>query len=402
MNRLDIAIAGCGPAGLAVALFLERAGHRITLFDQMGRPAPVGSGLILQPTGLGVLDELGLLDETVRRGARIERLFGRVVPSGRVVLDVRYGALAGQPHGVALHRSSLFEVLFGAVMQAGIAIETQCRVAAAERAADHRVRLVSENGRSFGPFDLVVDALGARSKLASAARLDAGGKMLLFGALWSTLPFPGAPFADDALEQRYKDADVMIGVLPIGTRAGGSGPEAAFFWSLKPEDYALWRGEGLEAWKARVLAVWPETLPLVSKISDPDQMVLAQYAHVTLPSPAGASVARIGDAAHATSPQLGQGANMALLDAWALALALEWAADLNAALVSYARMRGFHVRLYQAISAVFTPFYQSDSKCLPFLRDWLFAPASRLPLMPGFLAKLVAGTLVAPLAGGGR
>jgi len=43
-------------------------------------------------------------------------------------------------------------------------------------------------------------------------------------------------------------------------------------------------------------------------------------------------VVAIGDAAHATSPQLGQGANMALLDAWALALALSTASDLGAAL----------------------------------------------------------------------
>ena len=51
-------------------------------------------------------------------------------------------------------------------------------------------------------------------------------------------------------------------------------------------------------------------------------MTLARYAHHTLQVPAGDGIAFIGDSAHSTSPQLGQGANMALLDAAALAVAL--------------------------------------------------------------------------------
>ncbi len=83
----------------------------------------------------------------------------------------------------------------------------------------------------------------------------------------------------------------------------------------------------------------------------------------------------IGDSAHATSPQLGQGANMALLDALALTVALRDATDLPHAMQRYATMRRWHVRLFQWSSAVFTPFYQSDSRLLPLLRDHLLAPA---------------------------
>ena len=63
MKRLDIAIAGAGPAGLATALLLAAAGHRVTVFERFDEPKPVGSGLILQPTGLSVLADLGLLDD---------------------------------------------------------------------------------------------------------------------------------------------------------------------------------------------------------------------------------------------------------------------------------------------------------------------------------------------------
>ncbi|MCI1143956.1 FAD-dependent oxidoreductase [Sphingomonas sp. WKB10] len=40
MRRLHIAIAGCGPAGLATALLLHRDGHHVTLFERFDAPAP--------------------------------------------------------------------------------------------------------------------------------------------------------------------------------------------------------------------------------------------------------------------------------------------------------------------------------------------------------------------------
>jgi len=46
---------------------------------------------------------------------------------------------------------------------------------------------------------------------------------------------------------------------------------------------------------------------------------------------------------------------------------------------------------------MFTPFYQSDSRVLPWVRDWLAAPISRLPVGDIVLARLVAGMTVAPL-----
>ena len=75
-QRLDIAVCGCGPAGLAAALLLHRSGHRVRIFERFATPQPVGSGLLLQPTGLGVLHELGLSQRILELGARIDRLYG--------------------------------------------------------------------------------------------------------------------------------------------------------------------------------------------------------------------------------------------------------------------------------------------------------------------------------------
>jgi salicylate hydroxylase len=106
----------------------------------------------------------------------------------------------------------------------------------------------------------------------------------------------------------------------------------------------------------------------------------------------------VGDSWHCTSPQLGQGANMALLDALALAHALEAQSDLAIALGEYARMRLWHIRLYQLASWAFTPAYQSDSAAFAWLRDHIMAPLSRMPPAPRVLAALVAGQIGAPLA----
>lgn len=129
MKPLDIAIAGCGVAGLAAGLALARQGHKIRLFDQFEAPRALGSGLMLQPAGLDVLDWLGVGDGMRQLGAPIDRLFGRAIPSGRIVLDVRYAALANGRNGLAVHRSALFNVLFDAVKAVGLPIETAARIA---------------------------------------------------------------------------------------------------------------------------------------------------------------------------------------------------------------------------------------------------------------------------------
>lgn len=346
---------------------------------------------MMQPAGLEALDWLGLGDRLRALGAPIDRLYGREIHSGRIVLDVRYEALGNGRRGLAVHRAALFNILFDEVKALGLPLETSVRIARLGRAADRRPSFVSDNGHHHGPFDLVIDALGSRSPLIDEAAAPATRKSLAYGALWTTLPWPTSPFDGRALEQRYERASVMIGVLPVGRRFLGDAPQATFFWSLKTEDYPQWKAQGLAAWRERVAGLWPETEPLLRQITDPDQMILAGYGHHTLPLPYGERIVFLGDSAHSTSPQLGQGANMALLDAKALVEAFEMRGELEEVLALYARKRRAHVRLYQLMSAVFTPFYQSDSHILPLLRDWLVAPASRVPLVVRGLARVVAG-----------
>ena len=369
------------------------------MLERFERPAPVGSGLILQPTGLAVLSKLGLYTEIAALGRRIDRLHGADARTGRTVLDVRYSAGPGRRFGVAVHRAALFGVLHRAAVTSGIEIITGASV---EDLEDEGEKVVPVGGGArHGRFDLVIDASGARSVLRRRATRPCEPQPLAYGAFWATLKWRGTGFDQNALLQRYLKASVMVGVLPIGRPEPEAGKMAAFFWSLKPAEADSVRAAGVDAWKQRVVDLWPDCAQYTNQIDSFDQFTLARYGHHTLEVPAGRRLAVIGDAAHSTSPQLGQGANMALLDAATLAHSLETSEDLEAALGRYVSARRMHVRLFQALSYAFTPFYQSDSSVLPFLRDRIVATVARIPPAPRLLASMVSGTLVNPFKGAG-
>jgi salicylate hydroxylase len=395
--KRSIAIVGAGPAGLAAALFLHRAGHTIYIFDQMDEPQPIGSGLMLQPTGLAVLGALGLETAIRALGQSIHRMYGKVVPSGRTILDVDYDPTGKQRYGLAVHRAALFNVLYDAIAAEGLGIIKAHKIIGIRERSGSRACLVDAKGREHGPFDLVVDAMGLRSPLAREQREGSGIKELPFGAIWGSLPWPDGVFGENQLEQRYRRSDVMIGVLPIGRVVPNGLRQTALFWSLPSNGYDRWRNAGLSHWKEQVLSLWPETGILLDQIFSCEQMTFANYHHVTLPYPVQAHVVHIGDSAHATSPQLGQGANMALLDAMALWVAMNDYPNLEQALDRYAQLRRLHVRLYQMISYVFTPFYQSHGAVRPFLRDYALWPLSRIPPAPALLSLLARGELIDPL-----
>ncbi len=391
MRGLNIAIAGCGPCGLAAALLLHRADHHVTLFERFEKPRPIGSGLMIQPTGMAVLDQLGLLDAVQARGARVDRLFG--MAGKRVVLDVHYAALRRpDTFGIGIHRASLFAVLHEAVLQSGIPLLSGRTLTASTQLGNKRTLRFSD-GQKSGPYDLVVDALGTRTPLAPPT-----GRELAYGALWASLDLPqDAGFDSHALAQRYDRASIMAGVLPIGTPPGETVPKAAFFWSLRADRLDDWRAVGLPAWKARVAALWPDCAALLDQIADPDQLTFARYAHRTLNSPAEPALVHIGDAWHSASPQLGQGANMALLDAWALARGLEHAETIDEGVRHGIRLRRRHVLTYQWLTALFTPVYQSDSLLLPLVRDRLVGPLSKLWPATAIQASMVSGLVGNPL-----
>jgi 2-polyprenyl-6-methoxyphenol hydroxylase-like FAD-dependent oxidoreductase len=185
----------------------------------------------------------------------------------------------------------------------------------------------------------------------------------------------------------------MVGLLPTGLGPGdGAEPLVSLFFSLRADGLAFWRERGLAAWKEEVVRLAPDAAGLLDQIHHLDQLTFASYFDVVLPRWHAPRVAFLGDAAHATSPQLGQGCNLALCDAAALADALTAAPSIDDALALYSASRREHLAYYQLATRWLTPFFQSDDWMAGAARDAFFPLVSRLPYVRREMVRTMAGT----------
>ena len=338
-------IVGAGTGGLASALLLARQGHEVTLFERVAEPTAVGAGLLLQPTGLAVLRRLGLLQRVLAHGSRVDRLWG-LTAGGRMVLDLAYADLRPDLFGLGINRGALFSALWDAV----------CAEPTINRRVGVDVRTLREDDDSATiegeAFDRVVIASGARTPMRPP---KARATPYPWGALWFVAkadPMPGV------LSQRYRDTRKMIGLLPSGDGT------VSVFWSLRADALEAWKAAGLSTWKDEMATLMPE-VPL-GDLREPEQVIFAPYFDVVAPAWHTKRMVWLGDAAHAMSPQLGQGANLALQDAAALADCAD--------LADYSQRRRAQVGFYSMASRALTPFFQSSLPILAPPRDLVAGP----------------------------
>jgi 2-polyprenyl-6-methoxyphenol hydroxylase-like FAD-dependent oxidoreductase len=391
MQALRVGIVGGGTGGPAAALFLSRAGHQVTLFERVENPGPVGAGLLLQPTGLGVLQDLGLRQGAVSAGARVTRLDGRT-PGGRPVLALSYKALGPDMYGVGIHRGVLFDLLIDAVRNSDVQFVTGAEVTGF---SDDALQLADRSQQ--GPFDLVVVADGARSTLRSQLPMRHRVDQYPWGALWAVLEDPDQLFKE-SLFQVYGDTRRMVGFLPTGQSPSGGPPLVSLFWSLRvgAEDALL--ADGVDAFKQSVRVLAPQSEPLLGQIQGPQDLVMARYWDVRMACFHTDRIVVIGDAAHATSPQLGQGANLALVDAWILSRCVGEQATIAQALQAYEKQRRPHLRYYQWASRWLTPVFQSSLVPVGWGRDLLMGPICRAPFFRDLMLTTLVGVSTGPFS----
>lgn len=385
-DRLHVAIVGYGTAGQAAAILLSRDGHRVEVFERSPSLGPVGAGVLLQPVGLRVLWEMDLLGTALVHGRRVDRLYGET-PSGRSVMDMHYANLDPRMCGLGMQRGALFSIL-AAALDAEVQVHCARRIVSC---SDDGRRIVDDAGRNHGPFDLVLGADGSASLLRGGAGPPKLDRPYPWGALWCLLEEGDWAFPCE-LRQRYVMARKMVGLLPVGTRPGDPTPRLSFFWSLPTGRFEAWSAAGVSPWLDEIRALWPELRGLLDGIGDAVQLSRASYRDAIPRRWQRNRLALIGDAAHAMSPQLGQGVNMALLDALALRDALREAPSVELALAGYEQVRLRHVRAYQFWSRWLTPLFQSDLDALGALRDLAFHRLGRLWGVRGLMLRVLSGT----------
>jgi 2-polyprenyl-6-methoxyphenol hydroxylase-like FAD-dependent oxidoreductase len=421
-RSLDVGVIGGGTAGSAAAVFLARAGHRVTLYERVPEPRAVGAGITIQPTGLHVLCRLGLYPYVVSRGAQIDRLLCESKATTRdkprrALVDLSYASVADDLFGIGLHRGVLFEALLAAVareknitVRNGLEIVDLARVGRAGVVGAHgtsaRQRdswFVDVHGGRHGPHELVVVADGARSQL----RDDTGTSKSVSPYPWGALWFVGKEMRDPesahahTLHQVVDGNQRFLGMLPTGRGPGLKvGPRlVSLFWSIRCDRIDAWRERGLGPWKEELAELAPESRAVLDQIDGIDQVLFASYHDVVMHRWSTRNVVYLGDAAHATSPQLGQGCNLALWDAMVLADVLDPSGpeendnDLARALDRYSRLRVDHLAFYQFSTRMLTPFFQGDEAWLGMLRDLAMPLMARFPITNRLMTLTMFGVV---------
>lgn len=379
----QIGIVGCGVAGQSAAIFLAECGHDVTVFERFAEPRPLGAGLLLQPTGLAVLRALRLEQQALSRGSIILGLEARTA-GGRRVLDLSYSTLHPAAQGLGIRRGVLFDLLHRRLKESPARLATGTEIHDVAREHGRGV-IIDQVGQRYGPYDLVVVADGAHSALRQRLMPQARQRLYGWGCLWTTVPDIAGIGATSLLRQRVRGTREMMGFLPVGDN------QLTLYWSLPAAGLAPGAPIELGVIQRSGSALWPEAASLVSAAVEADDFARATYRHVALPRWNDGPILFIGDAAHGTSPQLGQGANLGLVDGWTLADVLAESPDIPSAVARFAERRGPTVRFYRQASHLLTPLFQSDVASLGWMRDVFMGIASRLPVARTIAATTLAG-----------
>ena len=332
-HRTGALVVGAGIGGLAAATLLQRLGYKTAVVEQREADEGFGAGILLQPNGLAVLGAIGVLDQLRPVGTEVRslRLFDHRL---HVMSETNLPGGPRHGYGLVVARRTLADLLLAAARGAGVEVQFGCRITGVSGSVDGPRATVE--GASLDPVGLLVGADGQGSVIRS--HVDPDG-------------------ADPATGRRYVRALVdWECVEPLTgeywTKRGiagiaGCGPGRSYWYCTATAaiDRAAESGD-LSRFRRRVAVAHPPLVQAVNALDSISQIRIDRVIDVQATQLYRGATVLVGDAAHAMAPNLGQGANSALVDAGVLACELHRRDGVNEALAAY------DARRHSAVSRV--------------------------------------------------
>lgn len=314
-------MVGAGIGGLTAALALSRTGWQVTVLERAPELGEVGAGLSIWPRAWGILSDLGVADRLVD-GTRPAIQAGLRRPDGRWLVKVRADAVERTP--VMVHRARLHSALVATLAERdGVEVRTGVAVTGLAGLDDFDSR---------GPADLVVAADGIRSVIRKELHQREDVRHAGYTAYRGVTAEPVPGEASSTGGETW-GTGVRFGHVPL--------VDGRTYWFATANRPA---GETSGDHYADVTALvgdWHDPIPQLLAATPAGAVIRGDICDLRLPLRRfdHGRVVLLGDAAHATTPNLGQGACAAIEDAAVLAAQLAGHARIDSALVAYDRTR---------------------------------------------------------------
>lgn len=308
MESLDVVVVGAGIGGLTAAHALQRDGHRVRVLDQVRELRPVGAGISLWSNGVKVLNALGLGPEIAAAGGVMDEVsyYGK---DGELLcsfaLDPLVERVGQRPYPV--RRADLQTILLDAVGAEHVTLGA--RATALDDDGRH-VTVVMEDGTRY-EADLVVAADGTHSRLREHVIGHPVEREYVGYQNWNGLVAEG--MGGPADWTMYVGDHQRVSTMPVRDAC-------YFFFDVTTSDPELDTESGAREILREHFAGWAAPVADLIERLDPSAITnVAIHSHRPIERLARGRVAILGDAAHTTAPDLGQGGCQAMEDALVLA-----------------------------------------------------------------------------------
>jgi 2-polyprenyl-6-methoxyphenol hydroxylase-like FAD-dependent oxidoreductase len=322
MAECTAVVIGAGIGGLTAALALHLRGLRVTVLERAARLEPVGAGIALAPNAVKALDTLGFAD-WLDEAAVIQGSGGVRRPDGAWLVRTELGVVGerfGRPL-LVVPRPELVDTLVARLPADSLRLATT--VAGVEPGAADRPALVRTDRQDEEiRADLVVAADGIRSGLRSALFPAHPGPKYAGFTAWRMIT--RVPDGVEISPSETWGRGAVFGIVPLShgrlyCYATANLPSGTTF----PDEKAA---------LAQRFADWHEPIPALIREMPPESVLRNDVWELAEPLPRlhRGRVALLGDAAHAMTPNLGQGGCQAIEDAVVLAGRVSAAAEADA------------------------------------------------------------------------